>query len=292
MHCHFKTWILVTLGLISSGIHPSDASVTRYVSFGMPEALLREHLKAAGMKAGEKVLFRGLPESGGYPAFIQKLLPLIQSIPKEQRPRIGVDPKAFDEAQISRVPVMVGQGFKDARSARYPIIESDPRALIKKSLSRISAAEWKARLLQSEPQKTKTPLPRATVESTLSLNPRLRLPNPVLNDAGKVLAAAGQSANPLLTVPNGWSFLIMNSGDQRQIEAVIRRLKDHQDNLHLFAEGGVPGVLDQRLQDLSKALDTPIYPLPERWIAPLRITALPAEVTFRSELIEVRQWPP
>lgn len=292
MHYLSRTLSLLILASIGMTSVPALASITRYVSFGMPEGVLKAELKAAGAGVHEMVIFRGLPEPGGYPRFIQQLFPLIRELPKGHRPRIGVDPKAFEVAAVSKVPVMEIRGRKDDRMARYPVIEADPRPRMQGQLAKLTTAEWRRELMQGIPRNTVIGIPASPSDTTFTLDPLLQLPRSLTNAQGMILGMKGQTANPLTQWPAETALLILDPLDLRQQDAVTRRLKALNGQAHLLAVGTTSGFPNQAFQDLSGKMQVPVYMLPRRWIDLLQITALPAEVQFQKALITVRQWRP
>jgi len=292
MHCHFKPSALIGIALVLGGLSSVKASVTRYVSFGMPDGVLKAHLRAAGSQPETRVIFRGLPEPGGYPVFIRRLLPLIQDLPKNERPPIGLDPAAFEQAGIGTVPVLEVNQERKAEGRQYPITEPDPRIHMRKILARLTPSEWRRALLREGPQARKQTLPSATFESQMTLDPVFQLPNSIIDTGGRVLAAAGATANPLTLLPSEVSLLILDIEDQRQRETVLQRLKKNKGDTWVLAAGRTPGVQDAKIQALSDQMKTPILPLPQRWLDQFRISRLPVEVKTTRSTIEIRAWPP
>jgi hypothetical protein len=292
MPCRFKPLSLLAIALWIFGVGPGEASLIRYVSFSMPEPLLKEQLRAAGKGADERVLFRGLPEPGGYPAFIRQLIPLIRELPKSERPRISIDPKAFEQADVSRVPVLGDGDIKDTRQARYPVTEKDPRIGMRDAVSRITPAMWKAALLKDPSNRHLPRHPRSLSETHTTLEPVYRLPHPLKGADGRVLLAGGQSANPLEVLPTEASFWIVDPEDARQLEAIRTRERPLKGSPILLLSGLQPGKIDGRVETLFNELKMPVYPVPERWLEQLQIGALPAEVRTRGSLLVVRQWQP
>ena len=290
MPCRFKTPLLSAMVLLFLGITPGNASVTRFVSFSMPETSLKEAMRAAGKSMDETVVFRGLPESGGYPAFIRQLIPLIRDLPKSERPRIRIDPKAFDQEAIAKVPVVQEGSYQDLRHARYPVTEPDPRTRMREAISKVTPAMWKAALLKDDAQINPRRLPRSTAESRFTLEPVYRIPRTLKGASGNVLAAEGQSANPLDVLPGPFSFLMLDPDDARQVQAVRERQQDLKGSILLLA-GLRPGQSDSTLLTWLKASEVPIYPIPDRWLEQLRIMRLPAEVRAKGSVLEVREWP-
>lgn len=135
MPCHSRIARGLWAGLLWAALSVSEASVTHYVSFGMPVSRLKAQLRVAGQGLDDTVLFRGFPESMGYSEFIQKLMPLIRDLPKEKRPHIGIDPRAFELNGILKVPVSLSLGQRDEGSARYPVTEPDPRIRMQRLLA-------------------------------------------------------------------------------------------------------------------------------------------------------------
>ena len=292
MRCLFKLRALMGIGLALGSLTSAQATVTRYVSFGMPDALLKAQFRAAGSQQETRVIFRGLPELGGYPAFIRRLVPLIQDLPKNERPPIGLDPAAFEQAGIGTVPVLEVDQERKAEGRQYPVTEPDPRIHMRKTLAALTPTEWRRALLKEAPQERKPPLPSATSESRLTVDPVFRLPQSIMDTGGRVLSAAGETANPLTLLPSEVSLLILDIDDQRQSEVVVQRLNSIQGDTWVLAAGRTPGIQDSKIQKLSDHMKTPILPLPQRWLDQFRISHLPVEVRTTNSKIEIRQWPP
>ena len=292
MPCRSRLRGGVAIALLWTGLSASEASVTHYVSFGMPDALLKQHMREAGRHRDQRVVFRGLPESMGYPGFIRTLMPLIEAIPRHQRPSIGIDPAAFDHAGIVKVPVTEEDGRKDERAAKYPVTEPDPRIRMREKLRRISLFEWRAALMRKPSTPETAVFPRATESSNHRIEPSFHLPRSLENAEGRVLVKAGATANPLMEVPMGISLLVMAIGDSKTIDAAQARYQALQGNAQLLVAGVNPGAPDPRLESLSQEFKAPVYPIPLRWIDQLKITGLPAEVRSVGTVLEVRQWPP
>lgn len=292
MPCLFKYRLLMMGAFWIFGMTPIEASVTHYVSFSMPETLLKEQLRAAGKGNDDRVLFRGLPESGGYPAFIRQLIPLIRELPKSERPRISIDPMAFEEAHVTRVPVLVDGAINDIRKAQYPVQELDPRIGMRDAVSRVTPAMWKAALLKETKGKYPARHPRALSETQRTLEPVYRLPHPLQGADGRVLVAAGQVAKPLKVLPGAATLWIVDPEDDRQIDAIRSRERSPQESPILLLAGPEPGRREDRLETLQNELMLPVYPAPEPWIELLQIRSLPAEVRVKDSSLEVRQWPP
>lgn len=292
MPCRSRVIGRLALGLLLIGLSECEASVTRYVSFGMPYTLLKDHFKTAGQHPNEKIVFRGLPESMGYTGFIQSLLPLIRDLPRDKRPPIGIDPDAFDAAGIVKVPVIQEDGHKDERAAIYPVTEPDPRIRMRMALTRLSLPEWEAALMRKSPIPQAAPFPRATKISCHRIEPSFHLPRSLQNAEGVVLAKAGATLNPLTRLPIGVSLLVMEVGESKSIDAVRERFKDLQGHAQILVAGLNPGEVDPRLEAISRLFQGPAYPIPRRWLDQLRITGLPAEVRSVGTVLEVCQWPP
>lgn len=292
MYCLFKPSVLMGIGLALGSLSSAQASITRYVSFGMPDGLLKAQLRAAGSQPETRVIFRGLPEPGGYPVFIRRLVPLIQDLPKNERPPIGLDPAAFEQAGIGTVPVLEVDQERRAEGRQYPVTEPDPRIHIRKTLARLTPSEWRRALLKEAPQERKPPLPSATSESRVTVEPVIRLPQNIMDTGGRILASAGETANPLTLLPSEVSLLILDIDDESESEAVAQHLKNIQGDTWVVAAGRTPGVQDSKIQQLSNHMKTPIFPMPQRWLDQLRISRLPVEVKTTRSKIEIREWPP
>ena len=292
MPCRSKLQQLSWLFLISGTLSTAEASVHRYVSFGMPDALLREQLQAAGRAHDETIVFRGLPEPGGYPRFIRQLTPLLKALPKAGRPAVVIDPKAFVTAGIDRVPVREVMGRFEVSAARYPVIEPDPRVLMQQRLKGLSTEAWHAALRPQPRPATSAVYPLATSASRVLMDAAITLPRSLHTADGRVFAKQGQTADPLTLFPLPAPIIIMDAQRPESIAAVRQRLQTLKGPAQLLAAGLNPDQAPRVIARLSAEMGAPIYLAPPGWLSQLRINALPAEVQVIDSRIEVRQWPP
>lgn len=279
-------------GLLWAALSVSEASVTHYVSFGMPVSRLKAQLRVAGQGLDDTVLFRGFPESMGYSEFIQKLMPLIRDLPKEKRPHIGIDPRAFELNGILKVPVSLSLGQRDEGSARYPVTEPDPRTRMQRLLAGVTPDRWRAELMRTPIAQPSAPLPLAHQEDYHRIEPSFHLPTSLESPDGRVLVKAGTTLNPLALWPAEKPFLVMAIEDEQSITSVQKRYKALDGHAHLLASGLNPGEMDARLEAISRKFQAPVYPLPRHWLDRLRMTSVPAEVRAKGTVLEIRQWPP
>ena len=292
MPCRSKLQKMGWLLLISGTLSTVEASVHRYVSFGMPDALLKEQLQAAGRAHDETIVFRGLPEPGGYPRFIRQLAPLLKALPKARRPAVVIDPKAFVTAGIDRVPVREVMGRFDVQDARYPVIEPDPRVRMQQRLKGLSTEAWHTALRPQTRPATLEAYPPATSESRVRLDATFTLPRALHTADGRIFAKQGQTADPLTLFPLPAPIIIMDAQRPESIAAVRQRLQTLKGPAQLLAAGLNPDQAPGVIARVSTELGAPIYLAPPGWLSQLRINTLPAEVQVIDSRIEVRQWPP
>jgi len=291
MPCRFKALLLLAIGLGCGTPLPSQALVHHYVSFSMPETQLKAALKAAGKGRDDIILFRGLPASGGFQSFIRQLIPLIGDLPQGERPRIRIDPKAFEQAAIERVPVVIEGSDRDIRQARYPVMENDPRRSMRGALSKMTVTRWQEALLKENPREKRPPYPRPSAETPFMLEPVYRLPRALKGTEGGVIAAEGQRANALDVFQGPIALLVMDPMDPLQTQSILKS-GDALKGSTLLLAGLRPGERDPQLTALMKTFPVPTYPVPEHWLQQLRITQLPATVSARGTMLEVRPWSP
>ena len=289
MHCLSSRFRFFILLLISGWPVVSGAAITHYLSFGMPRDLLATHLVTVGKTADARAIFRGFPEHGTPKAFLQELLPLLKRIPAHERPRISIDPHPFDAHQVSHVPVIEKDGQRDSRSARFRVIEPDPRSGMRERIQNLSMASIKEMLIRSVPSGQALRMPRAQTPSQRTIHPDFRLPFDLEDPKGRTLIEGGAIRTPMDFPSPEKTWIILDQDDPKQMAWLESQDTSLPPGTPILLRGQTPGTLPSSLKGKSQI---PTYGLPDTWTSRLRVETLPARITRRESYFEIATWPP
>lgn len=279
--------IHLTLGFVSPAI---PAAQIHFVSFGMPKALLASHLKRAGESHQSEVIFRGLPEGTGYQGMMKTLIPLLKDLPRTSRPGIRVDPLPFERLGITRVPVVETGGQRDDRSARYPILEPDPRHKIRERIRNLTGDQIRTALLSGGINPPSTALPRTVHPSTKILDPAFRLPFDLTDGKGHRLVEGQTIQHPLMVLPFQGRLVLFNAEDPLQQQRIAEMQERTPEGIRYLAQGLKPTTHQNLLGE--SPFKAPILELPPSWIKRLGIESLPVTLTMTDSSIRIDAWPP
>jgi Type-F conjugative transfer system pilin assembly protein len=266
------------------------AAQIHYVSFGMPKALLASHLKRAGGAQESKVIFRGLPEGTGYQGLMKSLIPLLKDLPRTSRPGIRVDPLPFEKLGITQVPVVESEGRRDDRSARYPILEPDPRHKIRERLQSLTGDQLRTALLSGGIQPSSPALPRTVQSSTRLLDPAFRLPFDLTDGKGHRLVEAQTVQHPLMALPFQGRLVIFDAKDPLQQKRIAEMQETTAGGTRYLGRGLMPE--SRSILSGSSRFKAPFYELPASWIQRLGLESLPVTLTMTESSLKVDAWPP
>jgi Type-F conjugative transfer system pilin assembly protein len=277
-------WGLGFMGLAlmccGSEVH---ASVTHYISLSMPASVIATHLTP-----GSTLVLRGFPKGAHGMDPFMPLMPSLRTIQPDLRPTIVINPTAFATHHIDKVPVTLRDGAWDRGSARYPVLEPDPRVALRVALQRITPEQLRSELMRSSDETSSPQVPNATDVQTHILRPRFQLKDPLIDQEGQPILQGDTVAAPPLGLWGNRSLMVIHPNDPKQLKAAREELgKDP--SLVLLGVGPQPGRVSNGKGDSDSR---GMLGMPSNWLHALGIKALPARILMTDDRIEVTSWPP
>lgn len=288
----FLSRISLSLLGMALGLSPLAlrAAQIHFVSFGMPKTLLASHLKSAGEDHDSQVIFRGLPEGTGYQGMMKALIPLLKDLPRTDRPGIRVDPLPFERLGITRVPVVETGGQHDDRSARYPILEPDPRPKIRDKIRNLTGDQIRTALHSGQTQPPSPSLPRTVQPSIRLLDPAFRLPFDLTDGRGRRLVEGATIQHPLMALSFQGKLVLFDAKDPLQQRRIAKMQEGSSEGTRYLAQG--LNSSSRQILSGGSPFKAPLLDLPLSWIQRLGIESLPVTLTINDSSLRIDAWLP
>ncbi|WP_028114989.1 TrbC family F-type conjugative pilus assembly protein [Ferrimonas kyonanensis] len=292
-----------------------------FVSSSMPESQLKAAYKYAEQR-GIVVYYRGLlPGTKNIPQSIARVRKQVASLNLKSEPKIGIDPIAFDDHDITVVPTLVIS--RDGQQAmvsglfnldylqeqlvaapadtdvdlgsRGTVYDIKERHLVAEMKARAANIDWKAKqkeTVASYWQRKAIPsLPRATKDEQFWIDPTVRVTKDVLNAQGDLLARAGETFNPIAKYVLHITYLIIDASSEAQIRWAQAQLAEITGQFQLMITGLNRSRGWDGYTEIRQRLKVPVFVMPALAKQRFQLTAVPAKVaTTESGYLQVNQY--
>ncbi|MCP4058164.1 MULTISPECIES: TrbC family F-type conjugative pilus assembly protein [unclassified Pseudoalteromonas] len=291
-----------------------------FISFSMDAKTIKDLIYLA-KDEGAEVYINGL-----YPGhkMINETMLLLRNMVAgiEEPPIVRFNPTAFKKYDVNSVPTIlyreldkyiVASGVtsfdwlqneykNQSESVNYgvsgPVSQVIEKSIIEEMKERMANYDWKAQRKRTVDsfwsRQTYTPLPRATSTEEWLIDPTITASKDVTTPRGELIAKQGAVMNPLKGHGAGFTTLIFNATDIKQVEWVSRKLNEINTvgQLMLITSEVNKQKGWKHIEALQNQFKQKIFLMPKELASRFQLSALPAIVKtdLQKSMLHVTQF--
>lgn len=291
-----------------------------FVSFSMSAHEIRQAMLEA-QEQGAELYFIGMHPSDQHIGDTMKRFRQMMAS-TDTVANVRFHPKAFEEFGITAVPAVLHAqkgsvglihglmnidhlkrqmkdttGFNDFgfHGPTKPVIERNLLEEIQERVAQLDGEALKKQAVDNFWKKRPfTRLPSASKSEEFYINPTVKVTKDIVNPNGDVLARAGDTLNPLDTLPAQNTYVLFNARDIQQLQWVDAHLAEAKYTGIIMLMTSELDTLDgwEHLSALRKHFMQEIYLIPKELVERFTITGLPAVVSTdnKKKLIRINQY--
>lgn len=291
-----------------------SSQIMMFVSLSMPRASLKDALRnAAG--SSTTVYINGMFDGDKH---IMDTMMRLEVIAKDMpiKPNVKFGPTWFEKYDIQRVPALVYDNnskqvvmkgltqlsfFQDKLAetpkskdlgdygATFPVEEESLIEQIRKLMNKMDWESKKQAAVDNFWKKRTNTLLETTLENhTYYIDPTVKIQKDIVNKAGVVLGRAGQTVNPLKSIPNAYLGLyIVNPLDPRQLKWLDTYIGtfDYRDQIIITQVDHLRGW--DHLSELRDRYQRDVYLLEKELVTKFALKAAPSRVSIEKAFLRI-----
>ena len=261
-----------------------------FASFSMPENDFRAMLVHASEHQNIQIVIRGMKEGENISGTLKTIQQMLIGV--DPQPNVNLNPKLFTEYNITVVPTMIGINDKNEiirvsgstainwlhekmdqdktgdlgkYGTTYEIAEVDLIEVMKERAGKLDGSKIQERMTKQFWTNYKfTALTPAQKDKKLIYDPSITVQEDIVTPDGKVIARAGQTFNPLDSIPFTKKIVVFNATRKNEVDYVIslqRQSKKEGHGLILMTTEVQRDTGWEHLQEVQSHFDYPVYML-------------------------------
>ena len=261
-----------------------------FASFSMPDNDFKAMLVHASEHQNTQIVIRGMKEGENISGTLRTIQKMLKGI--DPQPNVNLNPKLFTEYNITVVPTMIGindnneiirvsgstainwlnekmeqdkTGDLGKYGTIYEIAELDLIEVMKERAGKLDGSKIRERMTKQFWTNYKfTALSPAERDKKLIFDPSISVQEDIVTPDGKVIARAGQTFNPLDSIPFTKKIVVFNATRKNEVDYVLslqRQSKKEGHGLILMTTEVKRDTGWEHLQEVQSHFDYPVYML-------------------------------